>query len=80
MQGFVPYTPSAFRILPGGGAAGRGGGGPCVQGFVSYIPPPLRILPGEAERDAGAGAEGIENVTFNRELFFFPALPSEREA
>ena len=43
MQGFVPYTPSAVRILPGGGAAGGGGGGPCMpcmQGFVSYIPPP----------------------------------------
>ena len=38
MQGFVPFTPSAFRILPGGGAAGGGGGGPCMQGFVSYIP------------------------------------------
>ena len=32
----MPYTLSAFRILPGGGA---GGGGPCMQDFVSYIPP-----------------------------------------
>ena len=64
MQGFVLYTPSAFRILPGGGAAGGGGRGPCMQDFVSYIlPTTFRILPGEADRDAGAGAEGIENVT-----------------
>lgn len=27
---FVPYTSSAIRILLGGGAAGVGGGGPCM--------------------------------------------------
>ena len=59
MQGFVPKTPSAFRILPGGGAAG---GGPCMQGFVSYIPPPPFEFCQE-KLTAGAGTEGIENVT-----------------
>ena len=55
------------RFLGGaaaGEAAGRGGGGPCMQGFVSCTPSAaFRILPGEAGPDAGAGAEGIENAT-----------------
>ena len=60
MQGFVPYTPSAFRILPEGGAAGGGGGGPCMQGFVSYKPPPLFEF---CQEKLTVMQVGIENVT-----------------